>query len=148
MFFTPRSTGGAIALVASARMDPVRTTARRQTTGRMLAAFIVLAAAFWGSLVVGGRLEAGASSEPLGSGSRHAFVHEHTAVLRALLPARNAEGVAKSSHRETFALAVTALAVALAYAVRRRLRSPSSKPVLLHVLFGAPRAPPSLRLQP
>jgi hypothetical protein len=129
-------------------MDPLRTTARRRTTGRTLAACIVLAAALWGSLVVGGRLDAGASSEPLGSGSRHAFVHEHTAVLRALLPARNGEGVAKSSHRETFALAVTALAVALAYAVRRRRRSPSSTGFPSHVLSGAPRAPPSLHLPP
>ena len=144
MFFTLRSSGDADARVASSRMDRQRS----RMPGRTFVGFIVLAAAFSCSLVIGGQHDAGASSDARGSGSRHAAVHEHAAVLRAILPARNGDRVAKSSHRETFALAVASLTVALAYAASRRLRGPAATLLPSYVLFGAPRAPPSLQLQP
>jgi len=121
---------------------------RRRMTGRTFVGLVVLAAALSGGLVAGDHLHAHAAADALGSATRHAAVHEHTATFRALLPMRNNDRIAKSGFRETFAFTVSALAVALAYTgrLRRRLRA-----LDLHssyVRFGAPRAPPALQLQP
>jgi len=82
------------------------------------------------------------------SDSRHATVHEHSATLRALLPVRSVDRVTKSGVRETFALAVAALAVALAFSARRRVRRHTAQLLPASVRCGAPRAPPAFRLQP
>jgi hypothetical protein len=116
--------------------------------GRTLVGLVVLAAALYGGAVAGGLLDAHAASRVVDSDSRHATLHEHSATLRALLPVRSVDRVTKSGVRETFALAVGALGVALAFAARRRVRRHTAPLLPASVRFGAPRAPPALRLQP
>ena len=144
MLFTPRSTWVTNPLVASPSMDRLRL----RSTGRTLVGLVVLAAALSGGAAAGGLLDAHAASHAPDSGSRHAAVHEHSATLRALLPLRGVDRVTKSGLRETFALGVVAFAVALAFAARRRIRRHTAQLLPASVRFGAPRAPPALRLQP
>jgi len=120
----------------------------RRGTGRALVGLVVLAAALYGGLAAGGVLDTYASSDAAGSGSRHAAVHEHAAAIATMVAARAADRLSKPRLRETFALAVGSIALALLFASRRRLRSPP--PLLLpsFVRFGAPRAPPALQIWP
>ena len=145
-----RSSGGSTPLVTSLRMDRLRrrTTGRTGRTGRTLVGLVVVAAALYGGLAAGGRLDVDTASASLGSVARHAAVHDHSALVRGLRPARGDNRVAKSGLRETVALAVTTLAVALAFATRRRLRGCAAHLCPSYVRFGAPRAPPVLQLQP
>jgi hypothetical protein len=144
VFFTHGSPESRTPLVASRQMDRTR----RRTTGRSLVGLVVLAAALYGGVAASGRLDTHPASDAQGSASRHAALHEHSATLRALLPMRVVDRVTKSGWRETFALAVGAFAVALAYAARRRVRTHRPQLLAAYVRFGAPRAPPALQLQP
>jgi len=144
VFFTHGSPEHRTPLVASRQMDRTR----RRTTGRSLVGLVVLAAALYGGAAAG-RLDTHAAADAPHSGSRQAAVHEHASTtLRALLPMRSVDRAAKSGLRETFALAVCALVIALAFAARRRVRRHAPQILPASVRFGAPRAPPALQLQP
>jgi hypothetical protein len=121
---------------------------RRRMTARTLVGLVVLAAALSGGLLAGGHLDAHSAADAVGTATRHAAVHEHTATVRALLPMRNNDRIAKSGLRETFAITVSALTVALGYTARRRRRLRAQHVHSSYVRFGAPRAPPALQLQP
>jgi hypothetical protein len=122
---------------------------RRRTTGRSLVGLVVVAAALYGAAAAASRVDTHAAADAPHSGSRQAAVHEHASTtLRALLPMRSVDRAAKSGLRETFALAVCALVVALAFGARRRVRRHAPQILPASVRFGAPRAPPALQLQP
>jgi len=121
---------------------------RRRATGRTLVGLVVVAAALYGVAGAGGRLDAHAAADALGSGARAAAVHERTATLRTVVPVRAVDRITKTGAREAFALALLALALALAFAVRRRLRLCAPQLLPAYVRFGAPRAPPALQLEP
>ena len=140
MFFTRESTYGRTPLLASYPMDRTR----RRTMSRTLVGLVVVVAALFGSLAAGGHLDTRGAADSLESGARHAAVHEH-ATLRSLLPMRGVDRGVKSGLREVFALAVSALAIALAFAARRRLQGHTAPLLPSYVRFGAPRAPPSLQ---
>jgi hypothetical protein len=121
---------------------------RRRMTGRTLVGLLVLAAALSGGLLAADHLDAHSPADALGSATRHAAIHEHTATVRALLPMRNNDRITKSGLRETFAITVSALAISLGYTARRRRRLRALHVHSSYVRFGAPRAPPALHLQP
>jgi len=121
---------------------------RRRATGRALVGLVVLAVALSAGLAAGGRLDAHSAVEAQDTGSRHAALHEHAAVLRTPIAGLATDRLSKPRLRETFTIIVGALAVALVLAARRRwvLGLPTLRPSF--VRFGAPRAPPTVLLQP
>jgi hypothetical protein len=114
----------------------------------MLVGLVVLTAALWGGLAGSGALDARAAGDAPAPTPRHAVVHEHGVVLRAVFPLRDDHRGAKGSLRELFAVLACAPGAALLLAVGRR---PTCRTTARHpsfVRFGAPRAPPALQLQP
>jgi len=120
----------------------------RRATGRALVGVVVLAAVLSAGVAAAGRVDAHAAVGTRDTGSRHAALHEQAAALRTLVPGLVRDRLSKLRLRETIAITVGALAVALVLATRRRwgLRPLPLPPSSLR--FGAPRAPPSWQLQP
>jgi hypothetical protein len=121
---------------------------RRRATGRALVGLVVLAVALSAGLAAAGRLDAHSATGTQDTGSRTAALHEHAAVLRTPIAGLATDRLSKPRLRETFAITVGALAVALVLAARRRWvpGPPTLQPSF--VRFGAPRAPPTVPLQP